>query len=331
VVFGDSGADTLEQKEVAAMTHKLDPSLVFHTGDIVYSRGLVSEYRTKHFPIYNADTTGPSIGAPLIRSTLMVAAAGNHDLATRDIGTYPDALPYFYYWQQPLNGPEMPMFARLTGDPARIADFRAAAGANFSRMVNYSFDWGNSHWLALDSNNYVDWSDPAFQKWVDDDLANSKATWKFVGFHHPGFNSSKAHFEDQQARLMAPIFEKRGVDIVFSGHVHNYQRTFPLEYKPEKFDLTKSRVVNGKWELDRAFDGASNMKPKGVIYIVTGAGGNRLYNPEQEDDSRSWQEFTVRFVSKIHSLTELHIDGKRAVFLQRDRAGNVIDHFTISK
>lgn len=323
VVFGDSGANTVEQKEIAALTHKLAPGLVFHTGDIVYSRGLVSEYRTRHFPIYNSDAA-----APLIRSVVMAASAGNHDLATRDLGKYPDALPYFYYWSMPLNGPELPMFAKLEGDPARVADFRKAAGANFSRMVNYSFDWGNSHWLVLDSNNYADWSNTEFQKWVADDLAAaSKATWKFVGLHHPGFNSSKAHFKDQQARLLAPIFEKYGVDVVFSGHVHNYQRSYPLRFKPEKFDYAKSREVEGKWELDRS----GSTRPNGVVYIVTGAGGNKLYDPEQEDDTKSWQEFTVKFVAKIHSLTQVKIDGKRADFVQLDRTGKEIDRFSLSK
>jgi hypothetical protein len=41
-----------------------------------------------------------------------------------------------------------------------------------------------------------------------------------------GFNSSRTHFEEQQMRLMSEIFERNKVDIVFTGHVHNYQRTF---------------------------------------------------------------------------------------------------------
>lgn len=331
VAFGDSGGGTAEQKEIAALTHRLEPGMVFVTGDIVYTRGLISEYRTKHFPVYNADQASPTVGAPLTRSVPMIAAAGNHDIATRDLGKYPDALPYFYYWSMPLNGPEMAMFGKLEGDAERIADFRKGAGANFSRMANYSFDWGNSHWLVLDSNNYVDWSNAEFQKWVAADLAASKATWKFVGYHHPGFNSSKAHFNDQQVRLMAPIFEKYGVDVVFAGHVHNYQRTYPLQFQPQSFDLAKSRQVNGSWILDRDFDGVDQTKPKGVIYLVTGAGGNKLYDPEQEDDRKSWQEFTVRFVSKIHSLTHVRVDGKKAVFQQLDKTGKEVDRFTLTK
>jgi acid phosphatase type 7 len=331
VAFGDSGADTSDQKAIAALTHKLDPGMIFHTGDIVYSRGQVREYRKNHFPIYNSDESAPNVGAPLIRSTVMLASAGNHDLAARDLGKYPDALAYFFYWSMPLNAPVHPMFAKLEGPAERVNAFKSAAGATFPRMVNYSFDWGNSHWLVLDSNSYADWSDKDFQKWIADDLAASKATWKFVGLHHPGFNSSKAHFKDQQMRLVAPIFEKYGVDVVFSGHVHNYQRSYPMRFEVGKYDRPKSLEVDGSWKLDRTFDGVKTTKPDGVIYLVTGAGGNSLYNPEQQDDQKSWQEFTVKFVSKIHSLTEVEVTGKRAAFKQYDKNGTLIDQFTVSK
>ena len=46
------------------------PDFVMITGDIVYGKGLASEYRTKYWPIYNSDEASPSVGAPLLRSTL---------------------------------------------------------------------------------------------------------------------------------------------------------------------------------------------------------------------------------------------------------------------
>ena len=73
-------------------------------GDIVYEYGLISEYREKFWPVYNADEPSES-GAPLLRSTLFVAAPGNHDTDTRDLDKYPDALAYYLFWDQPLNGP----------------------------------------------------------------------------------------------------------------------------------------------------------------------------------------------------------------------------------
>lgn len=139
----------------------------------------------------------------------------------------------------------------------------------------------------LDGNDYVDWQDPALQKWIADDLANaSGATWRFIGFHQPGFNSSKAHFSQQQLRWLAPIFEKGAVDVVFSGHVHNYQRSYPLTFAPTGSGPKKGEV-EGTLHLDKTY--AENGKPNGVIYIVTGAGGAVLYNPEQDQDRGTWQ------------------------------------------
>jgi acid phosphatase type 7 len=101
VTFGDCGADTPAQRQIALYTFNLKPDFVMITGDIVYSKGLVSEYRTKYWPIYNADTASAAVGAPLMRSTLFVAAPGNHDIASRDLEKTPDGLAYFYYWHQP--------------------------------------------------------------------------------------------------------------------------------------------------------------------------------------------------------------------------------------
>ena len=86
VVFGDCGADTPEERAIAYRTFLSKPDFVMITGDIVYGKGLISEYRTKYWPIYNADDASPSLGAPLLRSTLFVAAPGNHDIASRDLG-----------------------------------------------------------------------------------------------------------------------------------------------------------------------------------------------------------------------------------------------------
>ena len=47
----------------------------------------------------------------------------------------------------------------------------------------------------------------------------------------------------------------------------------------------KSRRVDGKWTLDKKFNGQADTTPDGVIYLITGAGGQHLYNPEQQDDS----------------------------------------------
>ncbi len=333
-VFGDCGAGTEEQRRVAYQTALADPDFVMIPGDIVYSRGRVTEYRDRFWPVYNSDQASPRVGAPLLRSTLFVSAPGNHDIASRDFEKYPDGLAYFLDWDQPLNGP-LRKDGTLAGPPftgprAPQEAFLANAGAAFPRMANFSFDYGNAHWTVLDANPYVNWRDPELVAWIEQDLASAQNTaWRFVAFHHPGFNSAKAHFEEQRTRLLAPLLEKAKVDVVFAGHVHNYQRSFPLRFVPET--PQPNGVVNGKWTLDKAFDGANKTKPDGVIYLVSGAGGARLYNPDQQDDPKSWQEFTYKFVSTVHSLTVADVNGSTLKIHQISDTGEELDRFTVTK
>ncbi len=345
VVFGDVGAGTKEAKEIANQVYRVNPDMIVVPGDIVYETGLISDYRSKFWPIYNADKVD-GVGVPLMRSIPFVGAVGNHDADSRDLDKAPDALAYFYYWDQPLNGytseeggATLPV---LKGTDANKKAFFEGAGNRYPRMTNFSFNYGNAHWLVLDADNYVNWTDSLLIDWVKKDLAGAQnAQWRFVTYHHPGFNSSVEHFEQQQMRLLAPIFEKGNVDVVFSGHVHNYQRSFPMHFVPAgkgtllvggKDNKTpRGRSVSGHWTLDKTFDGKTNTHPNGVIYIVTGAGGQELYNPEQEKDIDSWQKFTDKFISTVHTLTVAEVNGKTLSIKQTDAAGKVMDSFMITK
>ena len=95
--------------------------------------------------------------------------------------------------------------------------------------------------------------------------------------------------------------------------------------------LSKARHVDGKWTLDKSFDGKSDTTPKGVIYVVTGAGGQHLYNPEQQDNPASWQEFTCKHISKVHSLTVAEVDGRTVIVRQVTADGEEVDRFVITK
>jgi predicted phosphodiesterase len=237
IAFGDIGASTREQKDIAMQAYKTNPDFVAVTGDIVYNRGLISEYDSKFWPIYNAEKADTN-GVPMMSYIPFVAAPGNHDIETRNLDSYPEALAYYMFWSQPLNGPLKPegsvLVPPLIANDENRAAFLKSAGNKYPAMANFSFDYGNAHWTILDSNPYVDWTNKEILDWVEKDLAAAKnATWHFVMFHHPGFNSSRAHYEQQHMRLLSPIFEKGGVDVVFNGHVHNYQRSFPLTFKPD--------------------------------------------------------------------------------------------------
>jgi len=337
-LFGDSGQGNAAQKAVAYQVSLVKPDFIFIPGDIVYSSGRISEYRTKFFPIYNPDQTAADVGAPLLRSIPFIAAPGNHDADLQNFQRFPDALAYFLYWDQPLNGVVPPSVApkvahNLNGStPEAQSAFLLAAKPRYPVMANFSFDYGNAHWTILDSNTYMDWTNPALREWVAQDLAAAKsAAWRFVAYHHPGFNSSKTHFTDQWMRSLAPVFEEGKVDIVFAGHVHNYQRSFPLTFAPNPETAGARGELAGDWKLDHDFKDGSTAGPKGVIYIVSGAGGAGLYNPEQQNDPTTWQPFTDKFFSTENSFSIVDIDGKTLSLKQVSASGKELDAFRIAK
>jgi hypothetical protein len=339
-VFGDCAAGTSEQKAIAYQAYQARPDFVLIAGDIVYTRGRISEYREKFWPVYNSDTAALTSGAPLLRSTLFVGAPGNHDVASRDLDQYPDGLAYFLYWDQPLNGPMGReggrLVPKLVAHESTRAAFLQAAGPAYPRMANFSFDYGDAHWTVLDSNPYVDWTDRDLRGWVERDLAAARdTTWRFVAFHHPPFNSSRAHFGDQRMRVLADVFEAGRVDVVWSGHVHNYQRTFPLTFRadrgPDGKPVRNADKVPGRWVLDTSYDGRTQTRPRGVIYVITGAGGASLYNPDQQNDPVSWQPYTHKFLSQVHSLTVADLDGPSLTVRQVSATGEELDRFVVTK
>ena len=181
----DIAQGTGPQKEIARRMVLEKPDFVMVTGDIVYGRGLVSEYRDRYWPVYNAEETSPSIGGPLLRSTLTLAAPGNHDVASRSLERYPDALAYFLYWDQPLNGPkDGPFTLPLAGPEPRVKAFLDTAGPSYPRMANFSLDYANAHWLVLDANPLDNISNIRKVRMVmtQGRLFECEKLWQSVGF-----------------------------------------------------------------------------------------------------------------------------------------------------
>jgi hypothetical protein len=89
----------------------------------------------------------------------------------------------------------------------------------------YTFKPQNGvRFFALDSN-YVDQKQI---EWLDKELAASGSDWKIAFFHHPLYSSGKTHGSaDLQRGLLEPVFLKYGVNVVFTGHEHFYERIKP--------------------------------------------------------------------------------------------------------
>jgi acid phosphatase type 7 len=334
-VMGDCGADTAAQRKVAYQLALAKPNFVLITGDIVYSDGRASEYLHHFFPVYNNETSSPSVGAPLMRSTLMAAVPGNHDIGkaalfdVRNMSVFADSMAYFYEWQQPLNGPGKfgePNTPILLHNPERQQKFRVAAGENYPAMSTFFFDLANARFVMLDADHYMDWSNKIWRKWLDDALAGGKdKSWRFVLYHQTAFNSDHSHFSEQRMRLISDILEKHDVRIVFCGHVHNYQRTFPLHFKPNGADA--KGLVSGEFEI------ASAGKPVHageIVYITTGGGGGALSGTQICTTPDKWQSFTDKFIARTHSFSLVEVSGKNLTFRQISEDGDELDRFTLS-
>ncbi len=85
----------------------------------------------------------------------------------------------------------------------------------------YAFRRGEVAFFALDSN----YMDPKQLDWLDQNLKSSQGTWKICFFHHPLYNDGRHHGSDVDLRTqVVPLFQRYGVNAVFSGHEHVYQR-----------------------------------------------------------------------------------------------------------
>lgn len=352
VITGDIAKWGVDERRIAHRIFQEKPNKLVLVGDIAYDDGRLHEYLEKFFPPYNADQAGDAFGAPILRSILTVVAPGNHcmgrpeTMAVPDFDEFADQFAYFVYWSQPHNAPISPEAAAaygkdLLGAKSRIKALFAAAGERAPGMLNFSYDHGDAHWVVLDSNRYMDWSNPALREWLEKDLSSTTKTWKFVVFHHSCFHSSRKHQDGVRMRLVADIFQKHGVDIVFTGHVHTYERTFPLQFKLKPRTLTAAEAAahphaqefakyDGELTLDKEFDGVEKTRPNGVIYLTTGAGGAPLHS-EAMPEPVKWQPQTAVAVSGRHSITVVDMYGTKLVARQLTAQGEELDRFVITK
>jgi hypothetical protein len=233
-----------------------------------------------------------------------------------------DGLSYFNNYYFPLNGPPGfdPMYI-VNGDsstptgflwqyngknytsPSAAAAYRGSTSVDtgqgpknqIDHMSNYSFDYGNAHFLFLSSNPYlfnaqVDYSAPytappaafssypsAMRDWIINDLDSSSQPWKIVVYHHSAFSSGEATQRNFQMRSIVKVLEDHGVNMIFNGHEHNYQRTYPLRALPRVAEAPTTLLPRAVIP-DTTFDGINNTVPDGVIHVVEGAGGNRDFD-----------------------------------------------------
>lgn len=251
IVFGDNRAGTgTHQALIYYMIDEFPARLVVNTGDMVTFGGMEGEWDTWF-----------NIERPLLANVPLYPVVGNHELAG---GSY----LFYKYFSTELNR---------------------------TSVARYAYTFGNSRFIIFDSNDSVEPGSEQYE-WLSQqlDFASKMPRIKhiFVSMHHPAFCSCH-HASDDEVRdiqrYLAPLFEAYGVDIVFSGHCHFYERS----------------------------------ENNGVVYVVTGAGGAPLYDCNEVPNDKQ-----VVCVSEPH-FCYVTVDGENVRVDVYSLSGLLIDSFSI--
>jgi predicted MPP superfamily phosphohydrolase len=153
----------------------------------------------------------------------------------------------------------------------------------------YTYVRNNVRFFVLDS----DLLDPKQLAWVEAALRDSHDEWKICYFHHPLYSDGRTHGSQVDLRaVLEPLFVKYGVNVVFSGHDHVYERI-----KPQK----------------------------GIYYFVSGAGG------ELRKGDVKWSELTAAAFDQDRSFMLVEIDGRDLLFQVISRTGQMVDSGAIKR
>ncbi len=131
---------------------------------------------------------------------------------------------------------------------------------NMNGQQYYTYKKGNVRFFAMDSNSMT----PQQVAWLEKELQNSGSDWKICYFHHPLYSSGGFHGSSTELRhVLEPLFVKYGVQVVFAGHDHVYERVKPqkgIYYFTEgasgslrKGNLRKTDMTAAGYDQDRSF------------------------------------------------------------------------------
>src|SRR5947199_548682 len=147
----------------------------------------------------------------------------------------------------------------------------------------YTYSKKHVRFFVLDS----DYLDPPQLRWIEDQLKDSKSDWKICYFHHPLYSDGGRHGSEVDLRvILEPLFVKYGVNVVYSGHDHVYERL-----KPQK----------------------------GIYYFVSGAAGQL-----RKGNMRPNTE-TAALFDQDQSFMAVEVAGAEMHFQAIARSGKVVD------
>lgn len=252
-VVGDSGTGTHAQLLVheAMKRHvkkdKRPLDLYLHVGDMAYTHGTDEQFQNNFFKPY-ADT---------LCHTTCWAVMGNHEGKSSDgekgVGPYYDAYV-------------CPVKAEAGGVPSENESY-------------YSFNYGDIHFIGLNSYDIDRKPDGAMAKWLVKDLVANDSQWLIAFWHHPPYTKG-SHDSDKEKELIEmrehimPILEKGGVDLVLSGHSHIYERSMLIDGAYSTPTTNKNVIFDDSRGDKEPYRKPAALEPnKGTLAIVTGHGG----------------------------------------------------------
>ena len=170
---------------------------------------------------------------------------------------------------------------------------------NQSNVLYKPFNMGGQRYYTYVKNNVrffvldTDLLDPKQLAWVETALKESTDEWKICYFHHPLYSDGRTHGSQVDVRVvLEPLFVKYGVNVVFSGHDHVYERI-----KPQK----------------------------GIYYFVSGAAGQLRSGDVKRSD------LTAAVFDRDQSFMLVEVDGRDMFFQAISRTGKTVDSGSIKR
>jgi 3',5'-cyclic AMP phosphodiesterase CpdA len=167
----------------------------------------------------------------------------------------------------------------------------------------YAFTYGDAIFVSIDGTLDSDVLRNVVVPWARDLLLDSDRAWRVVYSHFPLYMSgtpSRSQNPDQIA-LWGGLFDETEVDLYLAGHNHHYERTYPIR---------GGEIVS---------------EGEGTIYLVTGAGGQFLYEFAPRPDYIAFRD------NQNFGFTMVEVDGLRMTIRQISAGGEQLDNFEFVK
>jgi len=189
----------------------------------------------------------------------------------------------------------------------------------------YSFDYRHVHFVVMSTLSDFNVTSDQY-KFVEKDLqqasSNQNIDWIVVTNYGPFYTSPSTHPAKNELRnIYHPLFDKYGVDLVLNGHNHNYQRTYPVTFNPNK--ASQPIVTN---QFATGYQGNGD----GVVYAIVGTAGESFhpllgrqpYVATQFEGKFGFMDIEITYTNPHTTLTGTFYDNLN---------DNIMDNFAIEK